>query len=40
MNDIMRSSESSYQQTHFEALFKEVENKVDKFCESFLSFPQ
>ena len=40
MRDTLRSSESSSKQIQFQNLIKEVENKVDKFCESFLSFPQ
>ena len=40
MRDTLRSFESSSQQIQYQNLIKEVENKVDKFCESFLSFPQ
>jgi len=40
MRDTIRIFESSSQQIQYQNLIKEVENKVDKFCESFLSFPQ
>ena len=40
MRDSIRSSESSSQQIQFQTLIKEVENKVDKFCDSYLSLPQ
>jgi len=37
MRDTIRSFESSPQQIHFEKLIKEVEDKVDKFTNSYLS---
>jgi len=40
MRDTIRSSESSSKQIQFQTLIKEVENKVDKFCNSYLSWPQ
>jgi len=40
MRDTIKSSESSSQQIHFEALIKEVEDKVDKFCISYLFLPK
>ena len=40
MRDTIRSSESSSQKIKFETLIKEVEDKVDKFCNSYLSLPQ
>jgi len=39
MRDTIRSSESSSKQIQFQTLIKEVENKVDKFCSSYLSLP-
>ena len=39
MRDTIRSSESSSQKIKFETLIKEVEDKVDKFCNSYLSLP-
>jgi len=40
MRDTIRSSESSSQKIKFETLIKEVEDKVDKFCNSYLSLPK
>ena len=40
MRDTIRSSESSSKQIQFQTLIKEVENKVDKFCNSYLSLSQ
>jgi len=40
MRDTIRSSESSSKQIQFQTLIKEVENKVDKFCNSYLSLHQ
>ena len=37
MRDIIRNSENTYQQIQFEALIKEVENKVDEFTKLFLT---
>ena len=39
MRDTIRNSENSSQKIRFEILIKEVENKVDKFCNSYLSLP-
>jgi len=40
MRDTIRSSESSSQKIKFETHIKDVEDKVDKFCNSYLSLPQ
>ena len=40
MRDTIRNSESSSKQIQFKTLIKEVEKKVDKFCDSYLSLPQ
>ena len=39
MRDTIRSSESSSKQIQFQTLIKEVEDKVDNFCNSYLSLP-
>jgi len=39
MRDTLRSSESSSQQIQFGTLITEVEDKVDKFCNNYLSLP-
>ena len=37
MRDIIRNSENTYQQIEFEALIKEVKNKVVEFTKLFLT---
>ena len=39
MRDTIRSSEESSQSIQFETLIKDIEDKVDKFCNHYLSLP-